>query len=145
MGREGASKPGTKRLICTTSLCEDRASRSNLAVARQRDPGGYRSTWQSGGFLEGEVAWNTDKRFLAQHSVFRQHPVEIGAKPVGQVFRPDRSAKPARMKRPCNPVADLDPRHAIANGRDLAGAVGKRHDAELRRTGTAALRTIRSR
>ena len=39
----------------------------------------------------------------------RQHPAEIGAKPVGEVFRPDRSTKPARMECPRNPVADLDP------------------------------------
>jgi hypothetical protein len=79
-----------------------------------------------------------DERFLVQHGVFRQHPVEIGAKPIGEVFRPDRSAKPARMKRPSNPVADLDPRHAVADCSDLARAVRKRHDAEFGRTATAA-------
>jgi hypothetical protein len=38
------------------------------------------------------------------------------------------------MKRPCYSVADLDPCHAVADCSDLAGAVGKRHDAELGRT-----------
>jgi hypothetical protein len=50
-----------------------------------------------------------DERFLAQHSVFRQHSVEIGAKPVGEVFRPDRTAKPARMKCPCNLLQPFGP------------------------------------
>src|SRR5258708_7237935 len=37
-----------------------------------------------------------------------------------------------------DPVAGLDPRYPVANGSDLARAVGKRHDAELCRTATAA-------
>src|SRR6266853_3280043 len=37
-----------------------------------------------------------------------------------------------------DPIAQLDPRHPVANGSDLAGAVGKRHDTELCRTATAA-------
>ena len=64
-----------------------------------------------------------DERFLAQHSVFRQHSVEIGAKPVCEVFRPDRSAKPPRMEAAGNFVADLDPCYFVANDRDLAGPV----------------------
>jgi hypothetical protein len=64
-------------------------------------------------------------------------PVEVGAKAVGQVVRLDRSAKPARVEGADDPVAKLDPRHPVANGSDLAGTVGKRHDAELCRTATA--------
>src|SRR5258707_6294996 len=37
-----------------------------------------------------------------------------------------------------DPVAELDPRHLFANGSDLAGPIGKRHDTELCRTTTAA-------
>jgi len=79
--------------------------------------------------------------FLAQHRVFRQHPVEVGAKPVGQVVGAQRSAEPARMEDADDPVAQLDPRYPIAHGSDLAGAIGKRHDAER----PPPLRTIRSR
>src|SRR5271170_3559327 len=42
------------------------------------------------------------------------------------------------MKCADDPVADLDPRHPVADGRDLAGAVGEWHDAGLRRTAAAA-------
>src|SRR5207245_2999295 len=37
-----------------------------------------------------------------------------------------------------NSLAKLDPHYPFANGRNLARAVGKRHDAELCRTATAA-------
>jgi hypothetical protein len=42
------------------------------------------------------------------------------------------------MKCPCNPVADLDPCHSVADRGDLAGTVRQRHDAELCRTAAAA-------
>jgi hypothetical protein len=64
------------------------------------------------------------ERLLVQHGVLRQHPVEIGAKPVGQVFGVDRPAKPARMKAAGDPVTNLDPHHSFADRCDLAGAVG---------------------
>jgi len=63
------------------------------------------------------------QRFLAQHRVFRQHAVEIGAEPVGEIIRFDRSTEPARMKATGNPIADFDPRHFFADCCDLAGAV----------------------
>jgi hypothetical protein len=68
----------------------------------------------------------------------RQHPVEIGAKPVGQVFGLDRPAKPARMKAAGNPVTTLDPRHSFADRRDFAGTVGQRHHAYLGWAATVA-------
>jgi len=79
------------------------------------------------------------ERLLAQHRVFRQHPVQIGAQPVGQVVGLDRSAKPARMKATGNPVANFDPRNSFADCCDLASAVGQRHHAELGRTAAASL------
>src|ERR1700730_1816006 len=36
-----------------------------------------------------------------------------------------------------NSVANLDPRHPVADGCNLTRTVGERHDAELRRTATA--------
>jgi hypothetical protein len=74
-------------------------------MARQRYPGGHRGTWQGGGFLEGQMAGHRHNRFLAQHRVFRQHPIEIGAEPVGQVVGLNRPAEPAQMKAAGNSVA----------------------------------------
>src|SRR5258708_33921525 len=37
-----------------------------------------------------------------------------------------------------NSIAYLAPRHPVADGCNLARSVGERHDAELRRTATAA-------
>jgi hypothetical protein len=77
------------------------------------------------------------QRLLAQHRVLHQHPVEIGTEPVGQIIGLDRPAKPPRMEATGNSVADLDPRHPLADSCNLTRIVGKRHDAELRRTSTA--------
>jgi hypothetical protein len=84
------------------------------------------------------VLLHRHERFFAQHGVFRRHPVEVGTKPVGQVVGAQRSAEPTRMEGTDDPVADLDPPYPAANGSDLARAVGKRHDAELCWTATAA-------
>jgi hypothetical protein len=54
----------------------------------------------------------------------------VGTEPVCQIIGLDRPAKPARMEGADDPIAQLDPRHPIAHGSDLARAVGKRHDAE---------------
>jgi len=43
------------------------------------------------------------------------------------------------MKATGNPVANFDPSNSFADRCDLAGAVGQRHYADLRRTATAAL------
>jgi hypothetical protein len=85
------------------------------------------------------------QRFLAQHGALRQHPVEVGTEPVGQIIGLDRPAKPPRMEATGNSVANLDTSHPVANRSDLTSSVGKRHDAELCRTTTAALEDIRSR
>jgi hypothetical protein len=85
------------------------------------------------------LAGHRHNGFLTQHRVFRQHSIEIGAQPVGQVVGLDRSAKPARMKTAGNSVANFDPRYSVSECCDLAGAIGERHHAELRRTATAAL------
>jgi Homeodomain-like domain len=71
-------------------------------------------------FLEREMARHAHQRFLPQHRIVREHAVKVGAEPVGQVIGRDRTAEPARMKGADNPVTDLDPHHALANGRDLA-------------------------
>src|SRR5271155_310378 len=42
------------------------------------------------------------------------------------------------MKAAGNPVTNLDPRNPFAERFDLAGTVGQRHHADLRRTATAA-------
>jgi hypothetical protein len=42
------------------------------------------------------------------------------------------------MKGADDPVANLNSGYALADGRDLAGAVRERHDTELRRTATAS-------
>jgi D-arabinose 1-dehydrogenase-like Zn-dependent alcohol dehydrogenase len=47
--------------------------------------------------FEGETFRYRHNGFLTQHRVFRQHPIEIGAQPVGQLVGLDRSAKPARI------------------------------------------------
>ena len=101
-------------------------------MARQRYPGGHCGTWQGGGFLEGQVVWQKHDCFFIEDRVFRQHSVEIGAKPIDQVVGFDRSAKPARMKATRNPIANFDPSNSFADRRDLAGAVGQRHYADLR-------------
>ena len=93
---------------------------------------------QGRGFLEGQVAWQKHDRFFIEDRVFRQHSVEIGAEPVGQVVGLDRSAKLPRMKAAGNPVANLDPRNSFADCCDLAGAIGQRHNTDLRRTTAAA-------
>jgi hypothetical protein len=58
-------------------LCEDRASRSNLAVARQRDPRGHRSARQCRGFLKGQVARHVNERLLAQHTYSASIPSRL--------------------------------------------------------------------
>jgi len=78
------------------------------------------------------------RAFLAQHCIFRQHAVEIGAEPVGQVVGLDRSAKPARVKAAGNPVANFDPRNAFADCCDLTGPIGQRHHTDLRWAAPAA-------
>src|SRR5215468_11049821 len=83
------------------------------------------------------MARHANERLLAQRRVFRQHAVEIGAKPVGQMFRPDGAAKPPRMETAGYPVADFDPRHPVADRSDFAGTVGERYHAKLGRTATA--------
>jgi len=70
-------------------------------------------------------------RLLAQHGVFRQHPVQVGAYPVGQVVRAQRAAEPAGVEGADDPVAELDPRHPFTDCCDLAGTIGKRHDSEF--------------
>src|SRR5690348_12813524 len=103
--------PGFSRLPQITSM----ARFSPRSMACQCYPGGHCGAGQGGGFLERQVAWQKHDRFFIEDRVFRQHSVEIGAEPVGQVVGLDRSAKPARMKATRNPVANLDPRHSFAN------------------------------
>jgi hypothetical protein len=43
----------------------------------------------------------------------RQHIVKVGAEPVGQIVRGDRAAKPARMNRADDPIANFDPGHVV--------------------------------
>src|SRR5271166_5898726 len=105
-------------------------------MACQCYPGGHCSAGQSGGFLEGQVAWQKHDCFFVEDRVFRQYSVEIGAEPVGQVVRLHWSAKPAGMKAPGNPVANFDPSNSFADRSDLAGAVRQRHYADLRWTAT---------
>jgi hypothetical protein len=76
-------------------------------MAGQRNPSGDCGTWQSGGFLERQVIRHVNERLLVQHRVFRQHAVEIGAEPVGQIVGLDRAAEPAQMEATGNPVAIL--------------------------------------
>src|SRR5207248_1334315 len=61
--------------------------------ASSAPPGGYRSTRQCRGFFEGEVARHVNERLFAQHRLFRQHPVEIGAEPVCQIVGLSRLAR----------------------------------------------------
>jgi hypothetical protein len=93
-------------------------------MAGQSDPGSHRGTRQFRSFFEGKMAWHANERFFAQHSIFSQHSVEIGAEPVGQVFRPNWAAKPTRMETASDPVAHLDPHHPGADRSDFAGTVG---------------------
>jgi hypothetical protein len=83
------------------------SSRGNLAMGRQCYPGSHGGAGQRGGLLEGQMAWQMYDCFFIEDRVFRQHPVEIGAEPVGQVVGLDWSAKPARMKTTGNPVGRL--------------------------------------
>jgi hypothetical protein len=83
-------------------------------MARQCYPGGHCGAGQGGGLLEGQVAWQKHDCFFIEDRVFRQHSVEIGGEPVSQVVGLDRSAKPARMKAPGNPVANFDPSNPFA-------------------------------
>ena len=106
------------------ALGQHRIACNDPAPARESDPGGYRSTGQARGFLEREVARHVHQRLLAQHGIFRQHPVEIGAEPVSQVVGADPSAKPARMEAASNSIADLDPGHPGADGSHLTSPIG---------------------
>jgi hypothetical protein len=56
-----------------------------------------------------EVARRVYERLLAQYRVLRQHPVEIGTKPVCQIIGLDWAAEPPRMEAAGNSAADLDP------------------------------------
>jgi hypothetical protein len=50
------------------------------AMARQRHPSCHRSAGQGRSFLEGEMVRHSHESFLTQHGVFRQHPVQVGAR-----------------------------------------------------------------
>jgi hypothetical protein len=62
-------------------------------MACQRYPGCHCCAGQGGGFLEGQVAWQKHDCFFIEDHVFRQHSVEIGAEPVGQVAMRPRHDK----------------------------------------------------
>ena len=65
-------------------------NRDNPAMARRRHKSRHRGARQRRGFLEGEFAGHVPQHVRAQHCVFRQRPVEIGAEPVGQIVGLDR-------------------------------------------------------
>jgi hypothetical protein len=106
------------------TLRQYRVAGGNPTMACQSYPGGHRRTGQGGSFLEGEVARHAHDRLLAQHRVLRQHPVEIGTEPVGQIIGLDRAAEPPRMEATGNSIADLDPRYPVSNGSDLTRSCG---------------------
>jgi len=120
--RKYRNTPGT--------LGQDGVSCGDPAMARQCYPGGHCCAGQSGGLLEGQMAWQRHNCFFIEDRVFRQQSVEIGAEPVSQVVGLDRSAKPARMKATRNPVANFDPSNSSADRCDIAGA----RTAALRRS-----------
>src|SRR5438477_5805865 len=79
-------------------------------MARQCDPGCHCGTRQRRGLFEGEMARHVNERLLAQHRVFCEHPVEIGAEPVRQIVRLDWPAEPARVEATGDSITNLDPR-----------------------------------
>jgi hypothetical protein len=91
------------------------------------------------------VARHSDGGFLTEDRVFRQHAVQVGAEPVGQVIGFDRSAEPARVEAADNPVSDREPCDAITDGCNLAGTIAKRYDPKLGRTASPPFSTIKSR
>jgi hypothetical protein len=121
------------------TLDQDRVADGHSTVSGQRHPrrsprrtAGWRPPRRRGGSARHQS-------FLTQLGVFRQHPVEVGTKPVGQVVGLDRPTKPARMKATGNPVANFDPRNFFAGCRDLARAAGKRCHAKLGRSAAPLL------
>ena len=79
-----------------------------------------------------------NERLLAQHRIFRQHPVEIGAEPVCQIVGLDRPSKPARVKATGDSIANLDPRDTLPDRSHFTSTVGKRYHTKLGRAATAA-------
>src|SRR5215471_2447834 len=132
-----ASASGPVAQKRSQALGQDRIPGGNSTIAGHSYPGGHCGTWQGCSLLEGEVARHVHERLLVQHRVLSQHAVEIGAKPIRKVIRLDRTAIPARMKAAGNPVTDLDPRHPLADGFNIAGTIRKRYHAKLGRTATA--------
>ena len=65
------------------TLDQDGISRGDPAMARQCYPGGHCGAGQGGGFLKGQVAGQKHDCFFIEDRIFRQHPVQIGAEPVG--------------------------------------------------------------
>jgi hypothetical protein len=64
-------------------LGQHRVSGGYAAMAGQRHPGGHGGARQGRSLLKREIAGHRDCRFLVDHRVFREHAVEVGAKPVG--------------------------------------------------------------
>src|ERR1700737_4857189 len=103
-------------------------------MPRQCDPRRNGGARQGGGFLEGEMARYVSEGLLSQNCVFCEHPVEIGSEPIGAVIGLDRPTEPPRVEATGNSVANLDPCDPVADGCYFTRTVGKRHDAEFRRT-----------
>jgi hypothetical protein len=108
-------------------------------MAGHRHPRGHGCAWQSRSLLERQTAVYREAASSPTTAYFREHAVEIGAEPVGQVIRLDRAAEPARVKTTDDPVSSGEPRDAVAEGDNLAGTVAERHDAHLGRTAPATL------
>ncbi len=85
------------------------------------------------------MAWHGHRGLLAQHGVFREHAVEVGAEAVGQVIGLDRAAEPAWVEAADNSIPDRETADAISDSGNFAGAVAERHNPELRRSPAASL------
>jgi hypothetical protein len=85
------------------------------------------------------MAGHGDRGLLADHGVFREHAVEVGAEPVRQVIGADRAAIPTRVESADDSVPDRETFGVISDSRDFACAVAERCDTELRRSPSTAL------
>src|SRR5439155_27062646 len=121
------------------ALSQHRITRGHAAVAAQRRPCGHRGARQGRRLLEREMARHGHRGLLADHGVFREHAVEVGAEAVGQIIGLDRAAEPAWVEAADDSIPDRETADAISNSRNFAGAVAERYNPELRRSTTAAL------
>ena len=108
------------------------------ALADQGLPGGERGAGQRRGLLVGQVLGRVHQPLLIEAHILGKHSVDVAAELPDARGLVEIAAEPALPEGAEHPVADLGPRHALADGDDHADAVRGRHKGEREFEGVGA-------